>query len=95
MEFGGNSGIVLSFPIGKPNSLTGTKGGNEEKLFYKESHLGNLCEAGRGNEREFLFQLYSRLLYVEFENVRGDIIKNKIIYVNGHTFIHTFINICA
>ena len=32
--------------------MSGKKGENERKLFHQNSHLGNLCETGGGNERE-------------------------------------------
>ena len=47
-------------PMVKLNSQTvksvsptsGKKGGNERKLFHKNTPQGNLCETGGGNERE-------------------------------------------
>ena len=61
-KFKGNLGKIgeLCFPDGKTelpgeeinSPLIGGKGRNEGKLFNKNSHLGNLCEAGGENERE-------------------------------------------
>ena len=59
---GGNSGEIgescfpngeTEFPDGEIDfPQIGEKGGGDGKLFHKNSHLGNLCETGGGNERE-------------------------------------------